>query len=197
MNLLTRTLRQVSADLHQLRRPWALVGGLAIAARAEPRFTRDVDIAVSVDGDSGAEELVHALIRQGYGLVASIEQDATGRLATVRLERSVVDGDEVIVDLLFASSGIEQEIAAAAEQLEIVPGLTVPVARTGHLIALKVLARDDVTRPQDLSDLNALAGAAADADLALARTSVQVITERGFHRGRDLVAALNEILAER
>jgi hypothetical protein len=32
----------------------------------------------------------------------------------------------------------------------------VPVARIGHLMALKVLARDDRRRPQDFDDLRAL-----------------------------------------
>lgn len=46
----------------------------------------------------------------------------------------------MIVDLLFASSGIENEVVASADLLEVLPGLTVPVATTAHLIALKVLA---------------------------------------------------------
>jgi len=35
------------------------------------------------------------------------------------------------VDLLFASSGIESEIASAAEHLEVVAGTRFPVARIG------------------------------------------------------------------
>lgn len=42
------------------------------------------------------------------------------------------------------------------EDLEMVPGLRVPVARIGHLMALKILARNDRDRPQDLDDLRAL-----------------------------------------
>jgi hypothetical protein len=71
-----------------------------------------------------------------------------------------------VVDLLFASSGIEPEIAAAADALDVVPGLAVPTARMGHLIALKVLARDDRTRPQDRVDLPALLQRADAAALA-------------------------------
>jgi hypothetical protein len=97
------------------------------------------------------------------------------------------DGDDgVVVDLLFASSGIEPEIVAAAETVEVVPGLSMPIATTGHLIALKLLARDDQTRPQDRADLRALRSAATAADLAVAREAVGLITERGFNRGRDL-----------
>jgi hypothetical protein len=42
------TLRDVVSDLDGLDVGWALVGGLAVSARAEPRTTRDVDVAVAV-----------------------------------------------------------------------------------------------------------------------------------------------------
>lgn len=129
---------------------------------------------------------------EGYSFAASVEHD-NGRLATVRLRRTV-DGIDVLVDLLFASSGIEPEIAAAAERLEVVPGLTLPVATTGHLIALKLLARDDDHRPQDLADLRELFVAATPDDVAVARAAIELITSRGFNRYRDLVGALEEFL---
>jgi hypothetical protein len=87
-----------------------------------------------------------------------VEQEAVGRLATARLRRSSEPASPVI-DLLFASSGIEPEVVAEADAIELLPQLRVRVATTGHLIALKVLARDDVTRPQDAGDLRALLGA--------------------------------------
>ena len=57
MNRLEGALRRAAADLDRRRRTWALVGGFAVSARAVPRFTRDVDIAVAVADDSGAEYL--------------------------------------------------------------------------------------------------------------------------------------------
>jgi hypothetical protein len=99
------------------------------------------------------------------------------------------------VDVLFASSGIEPELAAAAEALEILPGLVVPVARIGHLMALKVLARDDRRRPQDLDDLNALLREAEDADLAQARGALKLIESRGYQRERHLLDAFDALLA--
>jgi predicted nucleotidyltransferase len=161
------------------------------------RFTRDVDVAVAVPDDNAAESLVHSLLSK-YRIDASIEQDAMGRLSTVRLIRSGVrTGQEVIVDVLFASSGIEPEIVAYAEQIEVLAGLRVPVASTGHLIAVKLLARDDRTRPQDLADLNALMAVAMPADLEIARQGTTLITRRGFDRGRDLDAALTELINQR
>lgn len=190
MNLVDAALRRIAADLDRLQFRWALVGGFAVSARAEPRFTRDVDIAIAVPDDDTAERIVRTLLSEGYQFVASVEHDEAARLATIRLGAD----QDVIVDLLFASSGVEAEIVAAAEPLELLPGLMVPVATTGHLIAVKVLARDDDRRPQDLADLRALVTAASANDVELARTTVRRITERGFNRGRDLDAALAALL---
>ncbi len=53
MNQLYRSLRTVAAKFSEVG--FALVGGLAVSARSEPRFTRDIDLAVAVDGDQQAE----------------------------------------------------------------------------------------------------------------------------------------------
>ena len=85
--------------------------------------------------------------------------------------------------------------AARAEPLEVLEGLVVPVARLGDLVALKLLFRDDHTRPQDAADLRTLlAGASAD-DLTLARQTAALIAARGYARGPDLVAALELLTA--
>lgn len=194
MNLLESALRRIASDLDLRGRQWALVGGFAVSARAEPRFTRDVDVAVAVEDDPAAEDLVRALLADGYRVLASVEQDATARLATVRLAPPLSADEVVVVDVLFASSGIEPELVRDAETVEILPGLAVPVARTGHLIAVKLLARDDDRRPQDLMDLRSLLGVATEEDLAVTRQALRQITERGFDRGRDLEAALVELL---
>lgn len=176
--------------------PTAVVGGLAVSARTEARFTRDIDLAVAVSGDVEAETLVRQLIASGYGVVAMIEQDTTGRFATARLVTPGGDSDSVVVDLLFASSGIEPEVVAQATELEIWPGILGRVARTGHLIALKLLSRDPRRRPQDQVDLVALI-AAADADeLALAFAAARLIEERGFARDRQLAEDLRHLLAD-
>jgi hypothetical protein len=46
VNVLEAALRRMAADLERYGRRWALVGGFAVSARAEPRFTRDIDAAV-------------------------------------------------------------------------------------------------------------------------------------------------------
>jgi predicted nucleotidyltransferase len=182
-------LRQAVADLNAIGVRWALVGGLAVSARTVPRFTKDLDFAVAVATDSEAEDVVHRLRSRGYAPVEVLEQDYVERLSGVRLARR---GSDVIVDLLFASSGIENEIVASADRLEVLPRLTVPIATTAHLMALKVLAG----RNQDLTDLGYLISAASTTDLDTAREVVKLIQARGFSRGQDVVADLESLIAD-
>lgn len=150
------------------------------------RFTRDIDLAVAVADDHKAEAVTRTLTANGFEVFKFVDQADTGRLALVRFADTRSTGGRVIIDLLFASSGIEPEITASAEPVEVFPGLVMPVASTGHLIAVKLLARDGETRPQDRSDLRALVQAATDDDLAEAAAAVDLIEARGFHRDRPL-----------
>lgn len=193
MTSLEAVLRQIHTDLIEARVSFALVGGLGVSARTEPRFTRDADLAVAVATDVEAEALIHRLQAGGYGVDALVEQEAVGRLATVRLTRSST-GQTPVIDLLFASSGIEPEVVAEADPIELLPNLTMAVARTGHLIALKVLSRDDLRRPQDLVDLRALLRVATSAEISRARGALALIAARGYHRSRDLTTELNILL---
>jgi len=58
---LETALRQICCDLTEAHASFALVGGLAVSARTEPRFTRDADIAVAVASDAEAEGLTRDL----------------------------------------------------------------------------------------------------------------------------------------
>jgi hypothetical protein len=96
-------LRHVHHDLTAAGARFALVGGLAVSARTEPRFTRDADLAVAVADDTAAEALIRHLRSRGYAVEGLIEQDAVQRLAAVRLLQPGAPPSPV-VDLLFASS---------------------------------------------------------------------------------------------
>ncbi|HYQ02788.1 MAG TPA: nucleotidyl transferase AbiEii/AbiGii toxin family protein [Polyangiaceae bacterium] len=188
LNPVERALGRIFAELEAAEAQCALIGGFAVSARAEPRATRDVDVAISADADDAAEQLVFHLQSRGYVVAMLLEQEKTGRIATVRLTRE--SERSVYLDLLFASSGIEPEIVAAAERLAVLEDVTVRVATRAHLIAMKVLARDDRHRPQDFDDLRALLAEASDDDLESVRHALTLIEARGFNRGRDLAADL-------
>jgi predicted nucleotidyltransferase len=194
VSLLAELLRDTVARVAPLGPSLALVGGLAVSVRTEPRFTRDIDLAVAVADDAEAESVVRALTPP-YEVLATLEHEQLERLAAVRLGRSERT-EGAVVDLLFTSSGIEGEIAAAATPIEVFAGLTVPVARTGHLVAVKLLARGD-HRPQDDVDLRALLDVAGPSDLELATDAVDLIVRRGAHRGRDLRREWEELVGDR
>lgn len=196
MTSLEAALRRAVEALNASGLRWAVVGGLAVSARAEPRTTRDVDVAVAVADDAEAEAALFRLQSRGFAVVSVVEQTARKRLATARLSSGEPALRGVLVDLLFASSGIEPEVVSRAEEIEVIPGLVIPVARIGHLIALKALARNDRDRPQDLDDIRALLREASAQDLAEARDAAALIEARGFARGRRLSEELSELLRE-
>ncbi|MPZ17204.1 MAG: hypothetical protein GEV06_04730 [Luteitalea sp.] len=187
----------VAEVLNELHHAWALIGGLAVSVRVEPRTTRDVDIAVAVADDAAAESLIHDLVLRGYQVHAALEQRTSGRLATIRLTPYGQDPEAgIVVDLLFASSGIESEVVAAAEEIEIQQGLTVPVARAGHLVAMKLLSASP-QRPDDARDLIFLLRDISPAELRRARDAIALVEQRRYNRGTSLGALLDDILAGR
>jgi hypothetical protein len=194
LSALETALRQAAADLTACHARFALVGGLAVSARAEPRFTRDIDLAVALDSDAEAEALVSDLMARGYRVLAQVEHESQGRLATARLalpERAETEG--IVLDLLFASSGIEAALVETAEAVEVFPGIVVPVTRRPGLIATKILASED-RRPQDLVDARSLLERATPEEVDEARTLLRRVEQEGFHRGKQLLDELDALM---
>jgi predicted nucleotidyltransferase len=188
---LQQSIAQIARDLAELDAPFALVGGLAVSSRVEPRFTRDVDLVVSAQTDLEVERLVFALLARGYRVDASIEQTSTGRLATVRTRPP--GAGELIIDLLFASSGIEDVIVERAEVLEVLQGIRLPVASCPALVALKVLARAR-TRPQDDLDLAGLIPLLSEPEVLEVEELLRLIAARGYSRGKRLGPEFKRLL---
>lgn len=191
---LAEALVQLQADLRDIGARWALIGGLAVSGRTEPRTTRDIDVAVAVGSDKDAESISRALVSRGYQIDTHLEQTTVDRLSTVRFLMPD-PGLRILADLLFGSSGIEPEVVEAADTLELFPQTFAPVAKTGHLLALKVLAlKPDKPqeRPQDFSDIRELLRVADDEELRRARRALELISKRGYDRGKDLQAEFEE-----
>lgn len=195
---LPTALAGLADDLRAIRVRWCLVGGLAVGARAEPRTTRDIDVAVAVAGDSEAETVVTLLRNRGYVLDVVLEHKDRDRFLAARLWMPA-RLHSVRADVMFASTGIEPEIVAAAELLEVFPGVQIPLATVGHLLAMKVVAlRKDrlQERPQDFGDIRELLRVSTAADRKLTRESLTLIVDRGFERGKDLLADWEEQLED-
>lgn len=190
MTRLDDALVRASDVLNDLGKGFALVGGIAVSALTAPRSTGDVDIAVAVADDGEAEAVAKAFMAAGYGVESLLEQDETGRLAGVRVHDA---GTGVGLDLMFAMCGVEPEIVASSQQIEVLPGTVLPVASIGGLIVMKLLARDDRRRPMDADDLRALRGSSSDDDWSEARRLIELLAARGASRGRDLAADLSRL----
>lgn len=68
-----------------------------------------------------------------------------------------------------------------------------PVARTGHLLAMKVLA-DKEGREHDAGDIHRLLEVADEREIYQARAALQLIMDRGFSRKKDLNAEFDQYI---
>jgi Nucleotidyl transferase AbiEii toxin, Type IV TA system len=185
MRQLEQVAREVVAWLETNQIGYALIGGLAVSFRSIERFTKDIDLVIAVENDQQAESYVRQLAGFGYQVQLLLEQTKHGRIATVRLIK--IPGGSVFVDLLFSSSGVETEIVAGAEPIELFKNFSLRVASLAGLLALKVLAADSNKRPQDLIDIKNLLAEATTDDVQEAVRLLQLIQQRGFNRGKNLL----------
>ncbi len=186
-----KALVAISKLLSARNRQYALVGGLAVSIRSEIRFTRDVDLAVIVADDADSEALIYDLKQASYIPVISIENETHGRLATIRLQSP----NGVIVDLLFASSGIETEVVTRSTIVQMKRRVELPVANAEELIAMKVLSMSK-HRLQDRADVQRLIQYSSNLDIARIQDNLALIESRGYNRDEDLQAKFDDLYAE-
>lgn len=191
MSSIERCLARVGSDLDDLGTPWALVGALAVAVHAVARATLDVDVVVATSSLEERSRLVEALIGRGYRLEADFGQS----MSSFSVPHEPVPG--LRLDLLFSLTGVESEVALAAERLLVLPGLSLPVALRGDLIALKLLAADEPEREHDRRDLRSLLDVAGPSDLERARATIALLVRRGIVDSGKLDAELDRLVAER
>lgn len=238
-NGLERAYERLAAAFDAFEAPWALGGSLAVSARIEPAYMTHASVILAVKEEDVAHAILDGLEEAGLRTISvtdqmsvkdwdpelgrpadpfniEIEQHPNGLVAGARLVDDTGERD-LDVDLIFAASGIEAEITAAAEPLEILPGQVFAVARTGHLIALTLLSFGEPGRQplpghfetmdaffaeqaysgiREHADLRALTNAAAEEDWELAWEAVDLMTSRSATRSRDLRAELAAFLAE-
>lgn len=195
MSSVIAALRMVATDLNRVGRPWALVGALGVSVHAEPRTTKDIDVAVALADGEELEHLITALEESGYGKRKVLMQSEPTYQLGFRLLIPGPRAHRIPVDLLTSSCGIEPEIIKAAEIIELLPGVILPVACLGHLLAMKVLSQNDWDRIRDKADIVALLARASSSDIAVAHEALTLITERGHNRGRALVSMLEHFLS--
>ena len=126
---------------------FVVIGALALAAHAEPRYTEDLDVLVRPVRANGTR-LRKALASFGFGDIAPEAEEITD------LDRVWMLGRKPFrIDVLTSISGVTWREAWAGHIDVILDGLTLPVIGRTELIANKSAAG----RPKDLLDLALLA----------------------------------------
>ena len=112
---------------------YALIGGVAFAFYAEPRFTKDIDLLVR---EGELERVTDVLKREGYFKSSSPWTFKDSALTLHRFMK--VEGpDEMIVDVLVAGDDRHEQVIANALEAESEKIGTVRVASRADLIWLK------------------------------------------------------------
>lgn len=139
MTNLGSELIKISNDLRDDKVRFALIGGLALAARGVVRATIDIDF------------LIHGLDKNA---AISYFKNRNYRVANQTEEVLQLSGS-VQIDILFANRPLSQKMLANASQAMQFP---CPVLKTEDLIGLKIQAyKNDASREfQDKADIQAL-----------------------------------------
>lgn len=142
-----RALKETAEFLASQEIDFAIIGGIAVAVRGEPRATLDVDAVLKCDVEralallqtlhsapvapffDGVEEIVRT------GLLLPLEHKDTG----------------IRIDLSIGMSGFDQQVVANASSWSI-DGQNIPVASAEYLVVMKQLA----ARPRDLDDIEGI-----------------------------------------
>ena len=136
---------QLAQDLADRQIPYALIGGVAMAFHAQPRFTKDIDLLIKA---AQLPELAAVLRSAGYCSPADPWTFPRAQLALHRFLKPVPD-DEFFVDVLVAES---PELAAIVDRAQLVESPNHPairLARREDIIRLKNLRAS----PQDRADI--------------------------------------------
>jgi hypothetical protein len=123
---------EVVAHLEKHNIRYALVGGVAVAFYAEPRFTQDIDFLL----DPNNFETVHDILAKSGYFESAKPWTFLGTAITLHRFIKVVDNDLMIVDILIAGDQTLLEIIANAIEARSEYGVAL-VARKADIIWLK------------------------------------------------------------
>ena len=138
-----RTLVDLDAFLGGHEVPFAVIGGIAVAIRGEPRFTADIDVVVGIDRDA-AVELLRSVARSAFEPLFPGAEDVVRDAFLLPLRHRVT---QIKVDIAVGATGFEQQVIRRAPT-ESLGGLSVRVATSEDLLLMKALAG----RPRDAED---------------------------------------------
>ncbi len=135
-------LARLIAVLESRRVPFAVIGGLAVAAWGVPRATEDIDLLADL---SPSPEIDAALRAAGFDL--EWRRGGPDDPVPLLLRLRSTSGPEI--DVVCATRAWEREMLSRSVRFRIPEGLETPVVAAEDLIVLKLLAGG----PGDLADV--------------------------------------------
>ena len=139
---------EVVAHLEEQNIRYALVGGVAVAFYAEPRFTQDIDFLL----DPNNLEAVRLVLAQSGYFESAKPWTFQGTALTLHRFIKVIDNDHMIVDILIAGDEPLLEIIRNAIEARSEYGVA-HVARKVDIIWLKK-QRNSLQDQADIERLN-------------------------------------------
>jgi hypothetical protein len=150
---LSTTLADAVAFLESEGISYALIGGLAVSLRGQPRVTVDVDMVIAVDVNRALALLPLLLQSKFEPLFQGVEEVVQKSFILPLRHRTT----GIKVDLAIGLSGFERHAVVRAEPIQIADR-KVAVATAEDLLVMKLLAG----RPQDEQDITGLVIAKGD-----------------------------------
>jgi hypothetical protein len=141
-----RALREIGDFLDGRGTPWAVIGGLSLAALGFPRTTLDLDVVVAADT---RDELIGYLEAEGFSTLHSSPGYSNHQHP---------DSQRGRIDVVYVRGETAQKLFAATVTVAGPHGRHLRVPKPEHLIAMKVFAmKNDPERThQDLADIRLL-----------------------------------------
>jgi hypothetical protein len=139
--------KELLSDLNSQKARYLVIGGYAVGVHSQPRATKDLDILISSD-DENAKAVYAALVKFGAPMRAIVPGDLVEKDKFFRMGHP-----PLMVDILPNIKGVDFENAWKSRiEVEIEPGLKVPIISSKDLILAKLAAG----RNMDLIDVAAI-----------------------------------------
>lgn len=141
-----RVITSVATFFEDKGHPYALIGGLSMAAYGMVRTTLDVDLVTTTEAQTGLvgflESMGYETVHRSSGYSNHIHQD------------SAFGG----VDVVYVRGETGNELFSSVREVAGPAGTTIPVLRAEHLAAMKIFAiKNDPTRTfSELEDIRFL-----------------------------------------
>jgi hypothetical protein len=134
-------LTTLAAWLEREHVPYMVIGGFAVTVWGEPRFTRDLDVTVSVPGDR-LNSTIHRISAEFPPLVTNPVKFVNETRVLPMMVQSTP------VDLIFAALPYEEAAIARARRVNLTSG-SVQICSPEDLILHKIVSQ----RPRDHEDV--------------------------------------------